>query len=174
MPSPQSPLHAKSLLTQLTAAGLDAPVLEPTDARWDRLQSSCPSGIDLRDRFRGVLIGGAIGDAMGRTVEGRSPEEARRRKIREYQPWPGWTGGPKGTITDDTQMTMWLAESILGRAAEPQRAEIKKTEVGGQRSEIGRTEIRGQRSEEQKSEVRRQRSELGDGGEREAGRCFPR
>ena len=28
---------------------------------------------------------------------------------------------PKGTITDDTQMTMWLAESVLASAEPKQR-----------------------------------------------------
>jgi len=73
-------------------------------------------GLDLRGRFRGALIGGAIGDAMGRANEGVRPSEARKRQIRDYQPWHGWRSGPKGTITDDTQMTMWLAESLLASA----------------------------------------------------------
>jgi ADP-ribosylglycohydrolase len=77
-------------------------------------------GVQLDDRFRGALIGGAIGDAMGRANEGVWPSEARDRQIREYQAWGGYKGGPKGTVTDDTQMTMWLAESIL---ASPRRAE---------------------------------------------------
>jgi ADP-ribosylglycohydrolase len=72
--------------------------------------------VDLRDRFRGALVGGAIGDAMGRPNEGVSAAVARERRIRAYQPWGGWCGGPKGRITDDTQMTMWLAESILATA----------------------------------------------------------
>ena len=112
--------HATTLLATLLASGLDAPILDPNDTRWNRLRPSCLSDFDLRDRFRGALIGGAIGDAMGRPNEGRPTEVTRERKIREYQPWHGWAGGPKGTITDDTQMTMWLAESILastGRAA---------------------------------------------------------
>ena len=43
-------------------------------------------------------------------------------------PWPGYRGGPKGTITDDTQMTMWLAESILasaGRAGEAGEGDVR-------------------------------------------------
>jgi ADP-ribosylglycohydrolase len=32
-------------------------------------------------------------------------------------------GGPKGTITDDTQMTMWLTEAILAAGASDQRSE---------------------------------------------------
>ncbi len=96
-------------------------VLSPADPRWVDLAFSSPSSVDLRDRFRGAVMGGAIGDARGRPTEGRPTEVARERTIRAYQPWHGWTGGPKGTITDDTQLTMWLAESILAsgeRAAE--------------------------------------------------------
>jgi ADP-ribosylglycohydrolase len=48
----------------------------------------------------------------GRMREGgRAGRDMRR--ARDYQPWQGWQSGPKGTITDDTQMTMWMAESIL-------------------------------------------------------------
>jgi ADP-ribosylglycohydrolase len=53
---------------------------------------------------------------MGRPNEGAPAAVARERRIRDYQAWGGWRGGPKGTITDDTQMTNWLAESILATA----------------------------------------------------------
>jgi len=33
--------------------------------------------------------------------------------LREYHKWSGWSSGPVGTITDDTQMTMCVAESIV-------------------------------------------------------------
>ena len=85
--------------------------------------------VNLRDRFRGPLIGGTIGDGMGRANEGRQASEARTRKIREYQLWAGWSDGPKGTITDDIQMTMWLAESILDagqRASEAGVADLRE------------------------------------------------
>lgn len=36
--------------------------------------------------------------------------------MREYRPLSGWRRGPKGIVSDDTQMTMWLAESILATA----------------------------------------------------------
>ena len=116
MAGPSIPPRATTLLVQVVASDLQAPILDATDGRWDRLRSSCPPDLDLRDRFRGALIGGAIGDAMGRPYEGRPANEARARKLRTYQAWHGWTGGPKGTITDDTQMTMWLAESLLASA----------------------------------------------------------
>ena len=94
---------AKELLGLLHATGLDVPMLPEEDSRWQRLLFQAGQGVDLRDRFRGALVGGAIGDAMGRANEGVSASEARARRIREYQPWAGWRGGPKGTITDDTQ-----------------------------------------------------------------------
>jgi ADP-ribosylglycohydrolase len=57
----------------------------------------------LRDRYRGCLIGGAIGDALGRPGEG----------LRDFHPWGGWQSGPTGTITDDTQLTMEVASTYL-------------------------------------------------------------
>ncbi len=55
-----------------------------------------------------------MGGAMGRANEGVWPSEARSRRVREYLPWHRYSDGPKGTITDDTQTTTWLAEVILG------------------------------------------------------------
>lgn len=65
----------------------------------------------LLSRIEGCLIGGAVGDALGRSVEGELPP--KRKWTEKYQRWRGWESGPIGTITDDTQMTMWLAESLI-------------------------------------------------------------
>jgi len=65
----------------------------------------------LLDKVRGAIICGAIGDAMGRQVESLSP--GTYEPATWYKPWHGWQSGPIGTITDDTQMTMWLAESLV-------------------------------------------------------------
>jgi len=112
----RSAIRAKKLLGLVYSTELDAPILPREDPRWGRLRSGLDPGVNLRDRFRGAVIGGAIGDAMGRANEGVWPSEARARRVREYRPWHGYRCGPKGTITDDTQMTMWLAESILASA----------------------------------------------------------
>ena len=71
--------------------------------------------VDYRDRYRGALLGVAIGDALGRPAESRPPAQIRAAYgvLRDYVPWPGWAGGPIGTITDDTQMTMCVAGSYL-------------------------------------------------------------
>jgi len=69
----------------------------------------------LRSRYRGCLVGGAIGDALGRPGEARRPEvtAARYGELRDFHPWRGWTSGPRGTITDDTQLTMEVAQTYL-------------------------------------------------------------
>ncbi len=73
--------------------------------------------IDYRDKYRGALLGVAIGDALGRPAEGRPPEVIRQRfgNLDSFHPWHGWQGGPKGTFTDDTELTIALAESLIER-----------------------------------------------------------
>jgi ADP-ribosylglycohydrolase len=67
----------------------------------------------LRDRYRGCLLGGAVGDALGAGIEFLSLAEIRRRHGPD-----GVTGyvtayGRTGAITDDTQMTLFTAEGLL-------------------------------------------------------------
>jgi hypothetical protein len=99
----------------LDADRLEAPMLAPAEPGWAPLRFAAAPDPDLRDRFRGALIGGA----MGRANEGAWPSEAGEPQIRNYQPWHGWRSGPKGTIIDNTQMTMWLADAILGASHKP-------------------------------------------------------
>ena len=69
--------------------------------------------VALRDRYRGCLVGGAIGDALGRPVEGRSRQRVAEMfpdGLRDFQPWRGWRSGPVGKFTDDTQLTIVVAE----------------------------------------------------------------
>ncbi len=69
--------------------------------------------ITLQDRFRGCLLGGATGDALGAPVEFMDVEQIRSRfgagGIRAYAP----AYGRRGAITDDTQMTLFTAEGLL-------------------------------------------------------------
>lgn len=73
--------------------------------------------VDYRDKYRGALVGVGIGDALGRPAEGKTPERLRQvhGKITDFIPWRGWRGGPKGTLTDDTELTIALAESLIER-----------------------------------------------------------
>ncbi len=65
------------------------------------------------DRYRGCLLGGAVGDALGAPVEFLSLEEIRARfgpsGLTDYAP----AFGRAGAITDDTQMTLFTAEGLI-------------------------------------------------------------
>lgn len=75
-----------------------------------------PKSQHMQDLYRGCLLGGAVGDALGAPVEFISQAEITRKfgagGIREYVP----AYGKLGSITDDTQMTLFTAEGLL-RAA---------------------------------------------------------
>jgi ADP-ribosyl-[dinitrogen reductase] hydrolase len=71
------------------------------------------TGDELRSLFRGCLLGGAVGDAIGAGIEFMSLAAIRR----EFGP-AGVTGyvsayGRTGAITDDTQMTLFTAEGLI-------------------------------------------------------------
>ena len=87
----------------------------PTDAgASERAGLVFQAGVDYRAKYRGALIGGAIGDALGRPWEAQGPKASREAltSLGRYGKWPGWKSGPTGTITDDTQLTMCIAESL--------------------------------------------------------------
>lgn len=67
----------------------------------------------MRERYRGALLGLAVGDAVGTTVEFRPPGS--------FPPVTDMTGGgpfglPAGAWTDDTSMALCLAESLIACA----------------------------------------------------------
>src|SRR5947208_2594233 len=67
----------------------------------------------LKRKYRGCLIGGAVGDALGAPVEFMSLAEIRQtfgpEGITEFTT----AFDRKGAITDDTQMTLYTAEGLL-------------------------------------------------------------
>ena len=68
--------------------------------------------MDIRDRFRGCLLGLAIGDAVGTTLEFKSPGS--------FTPINDMIGGgpfqlKAGEWTDDTSMALCLATSLVER-----------------------------------------------------------
>lgn len=67
----------------------------------------------LRDRYRGCLLGGAVGDALGAPIEFWTLNDIRNRYgstgVTDFLPAYERTGG----ITDDTQMTLFTAEGLL-------------------------------------------------------------
>jgi len=83
------------------------PLLEPAP---DTRPQPAPH---VKRRYRGCLLGGAVGDALGAPVEFMSLAEIRaqfgRPGITEYTT----AFDRKGAITDDTQMTLFTAEGLL-------------------------------------------------------------
>jgi ADP-ribosylglycohydrolase len=68
------------------------------------------AAITLRDRYRGSLLGLAAGDALGTTLEFKSPGS--------FEPIDDMVGGGPfglrpGEWTDDTSMALCLAESLV-------------------------------------------------------------
>ncbi len=81
--------------------------------------------INLEDRFTGCILGSAIGDALGSSTEGRTPEEIIERfggRVEDFTP----PFGPKpdgrhkgdGNITDDTLMTLALCRAYLAKGGQ--------------------------------------------------------
>ncbi len=66
-------------------------------------------------RLEGMLLGLAIGDALGRPGAGRYPEERRRQlgEIRDYLPNPLAEGRTVGLPSDETQLAFWTLEQLL-------------------------------------------------------------
>jgi ADP-ribosylglycohydrolase len=84
--------------------------------RWPNPVPAAPDDSRLRDLYRGCLLWGAVGDALGRPAEGKPRSVIRERfgpkGLSRFITWPGQTG-PAGTITDDTQLTMEIAGTVI-------------------------------------------------------------
>jgi ADP-ribosyl-[dinitrogen reductase] hydrolase len=71
-----------------------------------------------RDRYRGALLAGAAGDALGATLEFMTPEAIQQQhgQLRDII-GGGWLALVPGEITDDTQMALCIARSLVERGA---------------------------------------------------------
>ncbi len=71
----------------------------------------------LDQRLAGVLLGTAVGDALGLPAENLSPERIRKR-------WPGPLRMRllfgRGMISDDTEHTLMVAQALLSHPADPE------------------------------------------------------
>lgn len=98
---------------------------------------TAPDAAVLRDRTRGALLGLAIGDALGTTLEFAAPGS--------FAPLDDLVGGgpfrlPAGAWTDDTSMALCLADSLVARGGfDPcdQLARYTRWWLHGERSATG-------------------------------------
>jgi ADP-ribosylglycohydrolase len=87
-----------------------------------------------RSGYRGCLLGGATGDALGAPIEFKKLDEIRRL----FGP-AGVTGleleyGRRGAITDDTQMTLFTGEALIRWAHGLEQGEARPLAAAGRES----------------------------------------
>lgn len=75
------------------------------------------------DRYEGAMLGVAIGDALGAPLEFMSAQSIQRKygTVREMI-GGGWLDVEPGEVTDDTQMTLAVAEGIIESPDSPELA----------------------------------------------------
>ena len=86
---------------------------------FEQVPTPLPGEFDF-SRVRGLMLGLAIGDALGNTSEGMNPSQRRaaQGEIRDYLPnWHLRTQGMEqqqlGLPSDDTQLAFWTLEHLL-------------------------------------------------------------
>jgi len=100
-----------ALLQECMAHGVirlhDAPVLH-------RAPPALPSDWDFQ-KVEGMLLGLAIGDALGAPTEGMTPTERRSEhgEILDFLPSGNRDMGTLGAATDDTQLAFWTLEQLI-------------------------------------------------------------
>ena len=73
------------------------------------------NGVDfIHSRAAGAYIGLAVGDALGATVEFMTPREIRAHfGVHDRVRGGGWLNLKRGSVTDDTTMSLALGQAIL-------------------------------------------------------------
>ncbi len=85
-------------------------------AQWDTSIIPLPRPVrTTADRLRGMLLGLAVGDALGNVTEGMNPphRKAQYGEITDYLSNPDEGGRRVGTPSDDTQLAYWTLESLM-------------------------------------------------------------
>jgi ADP-ribosylglycohydrolase len=89
-------------------------LVDPYMNSGSRLEWILRDDLDYRGKFQGCMLGLAAGDALGKFGEMLSKKEIEERYgtldtyPENYQPY-----ATPGSITDDTQMSIWVAEHLL-------------------------------------------------------------
>jgi ADP-ribosylglycohydrolase len=79
----------------------------------------------LHDKFAACLLGGAIGDGIGTSTEGRTPDEIRARfggRVEDFMPPFGTKADGRhkgdGNVSDDTLMVLALCRAYLAKGGQ--------------------------------------------------------
>jgi ADP-ribosyl-[dinitrogen reductase] hydrolase len=101
--------------------------------------------VDIRRRARATLLGAAIGDALGATLEFLTPGEIRECYGRLTKiVGGGWLRLHPGQVTDDTEMSLCLARSLIsGRWSPEDLAQRFGAWLRGNPADVGNTCRRG-------------------------------
>jgi len=130
---------------------------------------------DVRDRARAAFLGAALGDALGATVEFMTAGEIRARHgIHRELTGGGWLRLAPGAVTDDTEMSVVLAEAILEQGGLDPAAAARGLGVWlrGHPADVGNTVRRGLRRYLLEGSLHA-RPSSGDGGNGAAMRMVP-
>jgi len=80
------------------------------------LAGSIPARADMEQRAQAVLLGSAVGDALGATTEFMNPAQIREKfGIHKDIVGGGWLNLDPGQVTDDTEMTLCVARAIAAK-----------------------------------------------------------
>lgn len=144
-------LERLNVLWRASQRSRDYPLVPETEEqtayvrRWEpgggKIMDIAPTELEaarnLRDRYHGALVGLAVGDALGVSVQ--------FRKTGSFTPLGDLIGGgpfelPRGAWSDDTAMTLCLTESLLERGgsdAADQMSRYRKWQQEGYLSATG-------------------------------------
>lgn len=88
--------------------------IPPYLSKGDNLTLEFASGIDYRDRFRGALLGAAIGEALGRPAQGLSSRDVRELygRIEDYAPLSS-RGRDLSSGSPSLPASLLLAQSLM-------------------------------------------------------------
>jgi ADP-ribosyl-[dinitrogen reductase] hydrolase len=77
--------------------------------------SDVPTAGRWHEAFAGVLLGTAVGDALGLPAEGMSRDRIRKRW---HGPWRQRFLFGRGMVSDDTEQALFVAQALLAHPAD--------------------------------------------------------
>lgn len=103
---------------------------------------------DLFESVAGCLAGVAIGDAMGLPTQFMTPEgiQSEFGRIEDFEAPPAWHpygDSPPGSVTDDTEQTLALADAVISKGGNVKPADVADALLGWAREHdlLGTDEI---------------------------------